>query len=261
MSSQTSWRLFAAFSLVSTLVLAVGLYLGITEILSPSANGEWKTDKSAEEETGKSKVNTVQIVALGDSLTRGTGDGAGLGYVGNLRVRLSEATGQQAYVLNHGVNGYKTTDLLRDLQQKEDIRRTIRQADIITLSIGGNDLFNAGGAEEVNPEISQKRLPGAIERYKEIVKIIDSLNPHAKILYMGLYNAFADLSNAQESYEVVERWNSETSAVLYQYSHAVFVPTDDLFRTDGKKYLSSDHFHPNQAGYRRIGERMAEVIR
>ncbi|GEN35387.1 GDSL-type esterase/lipase family protein [Aneurinibacillus danicus] len=259
MSSRTSWRLFAVFSLVSMLVLAIGLYMGVRDILFPSAVG-WKTDKSAGEEASIPRENKIQIVALGDSLTRGTGDGSGLGYVGHLRARLAQVAGQEVYVLNHGVNGYKTADLLRDLQKKEDIRRTIRQADIITLSIGGNDLFNAG-AEEVRPEESQKRLPGAVDRYRQIVKIITSLNPKAKVLYVGLYNAFADLSNARESYKIVQLWNGEASAVLYQYPNTIFVPTDDLFRTGGVKYLSSDHFHPNQAGYRRIGERMAEVVR
>ncbi|MBN6188386.1 lipase [Aneurinibacillus sp. BA2021] len=260
MSSRSAWRLFAAFSLFSTLLLSVGFYLGVADILSPSAAG-WKTDKSAGEQPAQPAKNAAQIVALGDSLTRGTGDATGLGYVGNLRKRWAQNTGRDVYVLNHGVNGYKTADLLRDLQQKEDIRRTIRQADLITLSIGGNDLFHAGGMEEVNPEQSRKRLPGALERYGQIVRIIRSLNPDAPLLYVGLYNAFADLPNARASYDVVQRWNGGATAVLYQYSGTVFIPTDDLFRTRGAAYLSSDRFHPNQDGYRRIGERMAESIR
>jgi lysophospholipase L1-like esterase len=259
MSSQNKWRLFAVFSLFSTLLLATGLYLGVRDVLAPSKT-EWKTDKNAGEKPEVPKGEKLQIVALGDSLTRGTGDQSGLGYVGNIRKQLSRETGREVYVLNHGVNGYKTKDLLQDLRTKEDIRRTIRQANIITFSIGGNDLFNAG-AEEVQPEVSRKRILGAIDRYREIVQIITSLNPKATVLYMGLYNAFADLSNAQGSYQVIQQWNNETSSILYQHPHTIFVPTDDLFRMDNVKYLSSDHFHPNQAGYQRIGERMAEVIK
>lgn len=260
MSSRAAWRLFAVFSLLSTLLLSTGFYLGVANILSPSAMG-WKTEKSAGEKPVQPAKDTVQIIALGDSLTRGTGDGAGLGYVGNLRTSLAQNMGEEVYVLNHGVNGYKTADLLRDLQKKEDIRRTVRQADIITLSIGGNDLFNAGGMEEVKPELSYKRLPEAMKKYEQIVQIIRSLNPKATVMYVGLYNAFSDLSNAQASDEVIQRWNGKASAVLYKYPDTIFVPTDDLFRTHGTKYLSSDHFHPNQAGYRRIGQRMAELIR
>ncbi|MED0679456.1 GDSL-type esterase/lipase family protein [Aneurinibacillus thermoaerophilus] len=259
MSSKTLWRVFVVFALFSTLFLTVGFYLGVKDILYPSAVS-WSTDKGAEEKAETQYERNVQIVALGDSLTRGTGDQAGLGYVGNLRVKLSEANGRNVYVLNHGVNGYRTDDLLSDLRNKEDIRRTIRQADIITLSIGGNDLFNVQ-SEEVNPEASSARIPGAVVRYEKIVEIITSLNPKAKVLYMGLYNAFGDLPNAKKSYDVVRRWNEETARVLYRYPNTIFVPTDDLFRVGGTKYLSSDHFHPNQAGYRRIGERMAEVLK
>jgi lysophospholipase L1-like esterase len=258
MSSRTWWRFFAVFSLLSTLLLVAGFYIGVRDILYPSATA-WKTDKREGEKKEVHKEKAVQIVALGDSLTRGTGDQAGLGYVGNLRIKLAQASGREVYVLNHGVNGYKTADVLRDLQQKEDIRRTIRQADIVTFSIGGNDLFNVQ-SDEVQPDVSRKRMPGALARYERIVSEITALNPKAKVLYMGLYNAFADLSNAQDSYAVVEQWNQETMKMLYKHPNTIFVPTDDLFRIGGVKYLSSDHFHPNQAGYQRIGARMAEVI-
>ncbi|BAU29204.1 lysophospholipase L1-like esterase [Aneurinibacillus soli] len=259
MKTRTVWRLFGIFSLVATAMLAVGLTLGIRDIIHPTPVS-WKADQTGESSGVHKTSHKLQITALGDSLTRGTGDESGLGYAGNLRIRLAENTKQEVYVYNNGVNGYKAANLLKDLRTKPDIRRQVQQADMIVLSIGGNDLFYTQ-SDEVKPDVIRTRIPAALTNYKAIVSIVTELNPKAKLLYMGLYNPFPDLPNAKESAKVVQEWNNGVTQVLYEYPQAIFVPTDDLFRSDGMKYISSDHFHPNQAGYKRIGERMADVLK
>ncbi|WP_161798291.1 GDSL-type esterase/lipase family protein [Aneurinibacillus tyrosinisolvens] len=231
--------------------------MGTRDILYPSQK-QWEVHKEVPQQ-GLGGKNKLQIVALGDSLTRGTGDESGLGYVGNMQAGLAEKNKRQVFVLNHGVIGYKTANLLADLQSKEDIRRSIRQADIVTLSIGGNDLFNVG-AEDVRPDVIRKRIPEAASHYEKIIRILKQLNPNAPLLYVGLYNAFADLPNGTESSVVVREWNGRVAEILSLHPKGVFIPTDDLFHLGLAKYLSSDHFHPNQAGYKRIGQRMAGVL-
>lgn len=259
MKARTAWRIFGTFSLLSTAVLACGLVLGVQDIMNPKPVS-WRAERTGEEEAAKKVAATTQIVALGDSLTRGTGDESGLGYVGNFRSRLVKDTKKEVYVYNNGVNGYKAANLLKDLRTKPDIRRMVQQADIIVLSIGGNDLFYTQ-SDEVKPDVIRKRIPAALENYQAIISIVTELNPKAKLLYVGLYNPFPDLANAKESAQVVQEWNNRVTQVLYEHPKAIFVPTDDLFRIDGMKYISSDHFHPNQAGYKRIGERMADVLK
>lgn len=259
MKTRTVWRVFGTFSLFSVVLLTIGLMLGIRDVIHP-APVSWKADRTGESNGTPKTSHNLQITALGDSLTRGTGDESGLGYAGNLRSRLAENTKKDVYVYNNGVNGYKASNLLKDLQTKPDIRRQVQQADIIALSIGGNDLFYTQ-SDEVKPDVIRTRIPAALANYKAIVSIVTELNPKAKLLYVGLYNPFPDLPNAKESEKVVQQWNNGVTQVLYEHPQAIFVPTDDLFRSDGMKYISSDHFHPNQAGYKRIGDRMAEVLK
>ena len=56
---------------------------------------------------------TVQVVALGDSLTRGTGDVSGKGYVGLVTSQLKEdLSPQEIIVSNLGINGQTSAQLL-----------------------------------------------------------------------------------------------------------------------------------------------------
>ncbi|MFO7176846.1 GDSL-type esterase/lipase family protein, partial [Enterococcus faecium] len=73
-------------------------------------------------------------------LTRGVGSTSGAGYVQPVSAALEE---EGVRTQNLAVSGARTEDLLTQLEQPE-VRRTIENARYITLTIGGNDLFNRG---------------------------------------------------------------------------------------------------------------------
>lgn len=258
MSIPRFWKIVLGIGLVATLLLGIGLTLAMRDIMFPKGNviskGEEKQD-----ENGVYQNNKIQIVALGDSLTRGTGDETGKGYVGWLKEELSTSLKKDVYVLNHGINGYRSEDILRDLQNKEDIRNSIKDGNIIVLSIGANDLFHAG-QEEINPEVIRNRFSVAEALMVNVLDTLHSLNNRSPILCIGLYNPFSDLSVGKETGELVKEWNHRVMQVVSKYPKMVYVPTEDLFSIQGRKYLSSDHYHPNGEGYKRIGVRMAQVL-
>lgn len=258
MSVRWLWRFFLIFGLVATLLLIIGLFTGVRDILSPKGNEIPQQVEATPLEKGAAS-NKIQIVALGDSLTRGTGDETGKGYAGSLKEQLASNLKKEVFVLNQGINGYRSEDLLKDLQTKEDIRKTISEADVVVLSIGGNDLFNPG-SEDINPDLIRKRLPTAEASLEKVVATINSINSKAPVLYMGLYNAFSDLPVGTQSGAIVKEWNNRAIAILAKYPHTIYVQTEDLFVIQGRKYLSSDHYHPNGEGYRRIALRMAQVL-
>ena len=79
-------------------------------------------------------AGTPRIVVVGDSVAHGAGDESGRGIAGNLVWQLN------AVVSNLGINGARTTDVLR-LLQTAAARQAISDADAVVLSIGGNDLY------------------------------------------------------------------------------------------------------------------------
>lgn len=231
----------------------------------------WAWQKIVHPKPGQLNVNKEQSVStytpqqrpyllgLGDSLTRGIGDEKGLGYFGLIRNQLQKKmpTLQSS---NLAVSGQTSTQLRTQLQQPNS-QHLIRQARWILLTIGGNDLnHGSGGIEKLDQKKAAASQKQYIENLTSILKQIEQLNPQANIFLLGLYNPFGDLGQADLSNQIITHWNEAMSRVATSYSRVVFVPTFDLFQLSPSRYLYSDHFHPNHAGYQRIASRLLPVI-
>lgn len=215
----------------------------------------------AEEERDEVVKDEYKIVALGDSLTRGTGDESGSGgYIGILTNQLKEKFDNDVRVLNLAVNGAVSAELMEQVKQKE-VQRQLQTADTVLLTIGGNDLFQQG---ETILHLDETKIGQLEEKYlhnlKSIISDIRNVNQHSTIFLIGLYNPFIEIDEDGIMNQIVRQWNFETAEVLASFKQVVFVPTFDLFQLRVNDYLYSDKFHPNAAGYRLIAERVAPLI-
>ncbi|MBT2681971.1 GDSL family lipase [Bacillus sp. ISL-35] len=200
------------------------------------------------------------IVALGDSLTRGTGDDTGKGYIGYLVEELEEKSKEKISIHNYGVKGYRSNQLLEQLKEGE-IRRKVQDADYILITIGGNDLFQSGQTFlEMNEQNITQAKEGYLKNLDSILTELRSLNDSAVIFHIGLYNPFIDLNDSTATTKIVRDWNYDTNKLLDEKQKAIYVPTFDLFQLSVNDYLYTDKFHPNAEGYRLIAERVASLI-
>jgi lysophospholipase L1-like esterase len=270
-SSRWLWRVTGLAAMLSALLLACGFAYAIKDILYPQSSELLVSPPADKSDNGLRKADKLQIVALGDSLTRGTGDQSGKGYVGEVKELLANALNKPVYVIaNYSVNGYTTKQLWNDIVNKSEVPVSIARADIVMLTIGGNDLFGLvtgngnpleNGGRELNPEQVRKQLPDALARLKQILDKVAELNPRAPIFYIGLYNPFEDFDESKQSSLIIDEWNRGAFEVANRYSNMKVIPTSDLFKGRLADYLYSDHFHPNQEGYRMIAERILQNLR
>lgn len=247
----------AIASALASLLWIAGLGWTIVDYVNKPAAG--KEEPTTPTETAVEK-DGLQIVALGDSLTRGTGDSEGKGYVGNLIANLEAKTDQKLSLTNLGIKGQTSVQLTIQVQQKE-IQRQVQIADIIMITIGGNDLFRGGQAlMDTSPESLQPIEEKFNENLHTILAEIRKVNPVASIFLIGLYNPFIELENAELTSKTVRDWNYQSAEIAATYPKTVFVPTFDLFQLNVNQYLYTDQFHPNTEGYRLIAERVASLI-
>lgn len=209
-----------------------------------------------EEQEGQNKT----IVALGDSLTRGTGDIEGKGYIGYLVEELEDKTNEKITLQNLGVKGYRSEQLVNQLKQT-GVTDQLKNADLILITIGGNDLFQSG---QTLMDLNLANIDSLKQQYlKNLEKIVSDLrvlNKDATIFFVGLYNPFIDMDDAAVMTKAVRQWNFETSELLDKHPQTVYVPTFDLFQLKVNDYLYTDKFHPNTKGYKLIAERVASLI-
>ncbi|RXT08179.1 GDSL family lipase [Ammoniphilus sp. CFH 90114] len=242
---------------LSFLLLLIGFGLTLqSHFFGTVAASVTKTEANSSEKAVEGRT----LVALGDSLTRGTGDSNGKGYVGYLVDLLEEQSGEKVVLQNLGVKGYRSDQLL-ELVKQQEVKRQIQDADWIVMTIGGNDLFRGGRTLiDLDVDAIDKLREEYLVNFKQITNEIRSVNQDATIYYLGLYNPFINLDDSDITTKAVRQWNYETNEWLDQDKHSVFVPTFDLFQLQVDDFLFSDKFHPNTIGYQMMAERVAALI-
>ena len=167
---------------------------------------------------------------------------------------------REVKVYNLGINGQDSSQLLQQLGQKNVIRQ-VKETNIILITIGGNDLFQGG---DILNDFSLEKIQQLQQQYlsnlEQIFTTLREHNAEATIFILGLYNPFIELEYNDITNNIVRGWNYATETVTGKFEKIVFVPTFDLFQLSVNDYLYSDQFHPNQAGYELISNRLAPLI-
>ncbi len=246
------WRLPAAVAVLSGTVCAVGLVSAFA-----GAPGEPAAElaPAAEPPPALPPAGTLAVVALGDSLTRGTGDAGRGGYPARV-ARDLEKEGRTVAVTNLAVDGLETEGLLRALE-RPDVRAVVSRADLVLLSISGNDLTHSLAAADADGP-PPALLAGARTRVAEVLRAVRSLNARAPIRLVGIYDP-APAAGAVPARRFVARWNAALEEAALDVPGTVFVPVADLF--DARPDLvGADRFHPGPAGYDEIAARVASTL-
>ncbi|MFT8871240.1 MAG: SGNH/GDSL hydrolase family protein [Sporolactobacillus sp.] len=210
------------------------------------------------------KVYRCDIVALGDSLTQGIGDPKEGGYVGLTEQALKrERLVRQVTLKNYGHMGDTSADLLKNLQ-RDGVRAAIKQANIVFLTIGGNDIAGVLSAHFMNLSVADFKTAQNVyvTNLQQIFKTIRGLNNGVFIYFFGLYNPFEDyFGQANKDFQpILDGWNRASATVAAQQQKTFFLPTAALFKGKGDELLYDDHFHPNAKGYRLMSQLLVKAI-
>ncbi|MBE0335781.1 GDSL-type esterase/lipase family protein [Paenibacillus sp. 23TSA30-6] len=268
-SSKWIWRSVGSVSIAATLLLLYGFIAAVQSITAPEPLASTKPANSGSSQiqnapSAATQAGEFRVAAIGDSLAKGTGDDSGSGFVRRSVTLLNDQEGHKAQLINNlGINGLTTQGLLTKLDEP-GVAYVLKKANVIIVSIGGNDLFQGAQAAQTGKEPPtlnglRKALPDAAKRLQKVLTKVGKINPKAKIIYVGLYNPFSDLPEMKiPGNLVVTEWNLAAMAITNQNSNMTLIPTFDLFQQNLPVYLSSDHFHPNGQGYQAIAERIAQ---
>ncbi|MBO5410052.1 MAG: SGNH/GDSL hydrolase family protein [Clostridia bacterium] len=153
---------------------------------------------------------------------------------------------------NYAVGGYTTSNLL-GYMQVDFVDEAIREADIISLSTGGNDfLMDMGslifsgwafGDFSKFDEIAEKFY----NNFSKIIKNIKSVNPDVVILVQNLYNPRYDLLR-DIFQEGVDRLNAGYSRYLKNNPGAFYLVDVASAFEGNKDLICIDCVHPSAEG-------------
>jgi lysophospholipase L1-like esterase len=203
-----------------------------------------------------------RIVALGDSLTRGAGDTAGGGGYPERVAAALRKEGRIVTVENLGVDGIETRDLLGKVEEP-DVQSHLAGAQLILVSIGGNDLSHSIRGAALPGETAADPTKAALEtaslNFQRILSLLRKSNSSSPIRILGLYNPFPENFDRKLARETLLRWNVALEEASYVVPGATVVPTADLF-DERPDRLSLDRFHPGASGYGEIAGRVLSTL-
>lgn len=205
----------------------------------------------------------VNIVALGDSLTEGVGDPTDQGgYIGILDQMINKEDEQLVHFSNYGKRGSRSEQLLTRLEDP-DIERDIKQADILLITIGANDImqiFKENLTKITLAPFTTEEIEYEL-RLQSLFSQLRQLNGNAHIYLLGFYNPFGQYFEQIEELDlIVNNWNDIGENVTEQYKKTTFIPMNDLFKGKTDLLLADDFFHPNYEGYYAMAERVLHYM-
>ncbi|PKR85000.1 GDSL-type esterase/lipase family protein [Heyndrickxia camelliae] len=206
----------------------------------------------------KKKIANIHLLAIGDSVIKGIGASQNKDFITQFSTELTHATGKPVVSENEGIPGITSSEL-NELIKQEKFDQGIKNADIITINVGGNDILRIAKQKNIYQAIqSFHTLQNDFENnLKQITMHIQKLNPKATLVYLELYNP---LNPTNQYYglanKLLPKWNINIYKAAEQIPSSIVVQTSKVINDKHLQYLSADGVHPNSKGYLAISRKM-----
>lgn len=281
--------------------LGIILFLGVValivfQVMTFISKDNSKTtiieNKGKESSSEQIKTKNLNLVAIGDSLTEGIGDSTGRGGYVPLVAELLESKDEIETVStsNYGISGNRSDQILKRIKKDEKLQNDVKKADVIVLTVGGNDLMKVVRSTllKVKEDSFIKPQKEYKERIEETFKELRSLNSDAPIYVFGIYNPFyLYFSEITEMQDIVDSWNETTQSVVEEEQKAHFIPINDILYKGGNQpelsedqkdtidssvkdkkeskvfndlLFEEDNFHPNDSGYELMAQSLFDEM-
>ncbi len=281
--------------------LGIILFLGVValivfQVMTFISKDNSKTtiieNKVKESSSEQIKTKELNLVAIGDSLTEGIGDSTGRGGYVPLVAELLESKDEIETVStsNYGISGNRSDQILKRIKKDEKLQNDVKKADVIVLTVGGNDLMKVVRSTllKVKEDSFIKPQKEYKERIEETFKELRSLNSDAPIYVFGIYNPFyLYFSEITEMQDIVDSWNETTQSVVEEEQKAHFIPINDILYKGGNQpelsedqkdtidssvndkkeskvfndlLFEEDNFHPNDSGYELMAQSLFDEM-
>lgn len=217
----------------------------------------------------------IYYLSLGDSLAAGQtpNNTIGKSYSDYVSEYLNDRGILEFYTKKFAKSGYRSIDLLNDLEENKKIKvnnkeltikHALIKADIVTLSIGSNDLFyKLNLSNEFDLNQYDDIYTYVDESISDIDKLLYELRKSCKeeIMVFGFYNPFTNFSSSLANMvePVIIYANEKMKALIKKYD-MTYIDIHDTFLANDNYLPSKLEIHPTIEGYRAMSEKTIELI-
>lgn len=217
----------------------------------------------------------IYYLSLGDFLARGQlpDKTISASYGDYVSEYLKDRGKLEFYTKEFAKDSYRSVDIINALKENKKItvdgkeitiKNALIKADIVTLSIGANDLFYKLNSN-INVEEAQiDEIYAYIdEAILDIDKLLYELRKSCKeqIMVLGYYNPFTNYSSslANTVEPIIEYANAKMENIVLKYD-MTFVDIHDTFFANDNYLPSYFEIHPTKDGYYAISKEIIKLI-
>lgn len=216
------------------------------------------------------KTDQINYIALGDSLSVGidSNGNTSYGYSNYLANYLKKNNILKTYSNDFAVSGARISDLLYSLETNRTIKKNnqtlslkkcLRESDLVTLSIGGNDLLSKIALSTTTVEtLNDAEVTKIInETLNELDTLLKEIRKYAKkeIILIGYYNPYQ--ATAISVNRLMAYLNSKTNNICQKYD-IKYLELSTLFKNNPSYLPNPTNIHPATDGYAAIANKIIE---
>lgn len=217
----------------------------------------------------------IYYLSLGDSLAAGQTPNNTISesYGDYVAEYLKDKEVLEFYTKKFAKSGYRSIDLLNDLKNNKKvnvngkeltIKHALIKADIVTLSVGSNDLFyklNIGNEFDLNE--FDDIYTYVDESINDVDKLLYELRKSCKeqIMVFGFYNPFTNFSSslANTIEPIIIYANGKMENIVKKYN-MTYVDIHDTFLANDNYLPSKLEIHPTKDGYKAMAKSVISLI-
>lgn len=192
------------------------------------------------------KDEKIKLVALGDGIASGetSYNIDGISYNDYLKEYFEDSNQLKNYSSDYSIKNYKLDELIQDIKsnktknEKLNINQLLNKADIITISIGEEELVKLSITKDLNKE----KILSFIKKFDELLKIIKK-ESDATIFVIGFY----ENKHLSKSDAII--LNSELANIALKYK-VNFINIMDIMLDN--EYLDVNEYYFNYKGHKVI---------
>lgn len=208
--------------------------------------------------------NNINYTSLGDGLAIGI-DSFGridYGYSDYIKDFLQEKEKLNQYIKsfsNQNMNIEKLQEYILinkkiKLRKKEyNIRNTLRETEILTISVGLNDLIYNLNVTNIKTDYKLDCIINDINKdFNTLIKEIKKYYP-GKIYVIGYYKSPVYDSLTNRGIDKLNKIYSDNKEVTY-------ISTSDILSYDKNSFSNPDSYYPNRIGYEKISKKIISKV-
>lgn len=205
--------------------------------------------------------NELFYLSIGDGMAKGITDEGNVSvynYTDSIKNYLTNKNKLKGFNNSFVDKDYRITDLLRIIKYKEEIvvnkkhisiNELLKQADIVTISLGMNELYYKILVDNNN---IYSYIDGMLSDMELLLKEVDRYN-HKKVIVLGYYNT---TNNNKDIFNYI---NYKLKNIVNKRGFE-FIDIDKIINNKTKYFTSDTNFYLNNGGYQKISQIIVEKI-